>query len=101
MGGFEPSQGDDEGYRWRLRGKQWQNHLAHWEKPDTKWTVRTIWGFEELAGRTKFVQRLQVWNRKGEQAIIKNGVWSRQGIALIKDLNQAHIPPFSVHATCI
>ena len=35
-------------------------------KPNTKSTVRTIWGFEELAGGRKLVQRLEVWNRKGE-----------------------------------
>ena len=70
-------------------------------KPNTKSTVRTIWGFEELAGGRKLVQRLEVWNRKGEEAIIKNGVWSRQRIALVKDPNQAHVSPFSVHATFI
>lgn len=45
--------------------------LADGGKPDAKWTVRTIWGFEELAGGRRFVQRLKEWNKKGEQAIIK------------------------------
>lgn len=45
--------------------------LADGGKPDKKWTVRNIWGFEEFAGKRRFVQRLKVSNKKGEQAFIE------------------------------
>lgn len=54
-------------------GEDWEEGdgrliLAEGENSDKKWTVRTIWGFEELSGGREFVQRLNVWNKKGEQA---------------------------------
>lgn len=54
-------------------GEDWEEGdgrlvLADGENCDEMWTVRTIWGFEELSGGREFVQRLNVWNKKGEQA---------------------------------
>lgn len=54
-------------------GKKVMAHSSSWigGKPDQKWTLRSVWGFEDLADGSHFGQRLKLWNRKGEQAIIK------------------------------
>lgn len=56
-----------------LKG-QWENCdngeliLAEGGKEDGSWEAVRVWGFEEVGGERKWVQRVKVWNSAGENA---------------------------------
>ncbi|KAL8841762.1 MAG: hypothetical protein Q9170_000795 [Blastenia crenularia] len=41
--------------------------LAEGGSSDGKWEAWRIWGFEEIEGERRFVQRIRVWNQEGEE----------------------------------
>ena len=41
--------------------------LAEGGKPDETWSAFRIWGFEEIDGQRRYVQRVKVWNKGGEE----------------------------------
>ena len=40
--------------------------LAEGGKEDGSWDALRVWGFEEVEGERKWVQRVKVWNKSGE-----------------------------------
>ena len=45
--------------------------LAEGGKPDESWTAARIWGFEVVGGERRYTQRVEVWNKKGDEVRVK------------------------------
>lgn len=56
---------------WDAEGDGGKLILAEGGKPDETWTAARVWGIETIDGERRFVQRVKIWNKKGDEVKVK------------------------------